>query len=62
MVPAESFLAEFLIFPSQGGDSDDDDGDEEDDNRNDNDNDDKSIMMAMTITGEMGQQQLWGMY
>ena len=49
-VPAESFLAEFLIFPRQGDDCDDDDdddcddddGDGEDGNRNDNDNDDKN--------------------
>ena len=59
-VLAESFLVGFLIFPSQGDDcDDDDDGDEEDDNRNDND--DKIIMTAMTMTGEMEQQQFGGM-
>ena len=50
-VPAESFLAEFLIFPRQGDDCDDDDDDcddDDDESDNDSDNVDGFFPMAMT--------------
>ena len=46
-------------FDDDNDDCDDDDGEEDDDKRNDNE--DKSIMRAMSMTGEMGQQKLEGM-